>query len=441
MENQRGPTSPGIAPNQTHSPWHHSPAYIFLIALLLRLAVITIGHTYRITPRGDHFQFGWEMGRIARSLALGQGFGSPTDLPSGPSAWAPPVYPYILAGVFKAFGIYSYASAWVILAFNSIFGALTCITIHKIGERIYDAKIARAAAWTWALFPYMIYWSVRVVWETSLSTFLLTLALLLTLRMADVPPRTRAWAGFGLLWGGIALINTALLSMLPFLLLWLLYRSHQRLRLFAGMCVCSLVIPATISPWLARNYSAFGKFIFIRDNLPLELEVANNQASDGLWTRHEHPGNDPQSMRRFEELGELRFMEEKQQEFRQFVREHPGQFAGFTLKRALYFWIGTPQNATFGGHNFVPLRHLSFFVPSTLAFIGLWLSWRKRKFGMFLFACFLIVYPLPYYLVNPFPRYKHPIEPVMLLLIVYAIWEIAVNRKNSSRHLSFRQAA
>ena len=40
---------------------------------------------------------------------LGQGFSSPTDLPTGPSAWAPPVYPYILAGVFKLFGIYSNA--------------------------------------------------------------------------------------------------------------------------------------------------------------------------------------------------------------------------------------------------------------------------------------------------------------------------------------------
>jgi hypothetical protein len=30
---------------------------------------------------------------------------------------------------------------------------------------------------------------------------------------------------------------------------------------------------------------------------------------------------------------------------------------------------------------------------------------------------------LPYYLVNPFPRYKAPIEPEMILLIVYLLWE------------------
>src|SRR5438105_11171220 len=107
-------------------PFVRSVWFIVLVAFALRLAVITVGHTYKITPRRDHFQFGWEMGRLARSIATGQGFSSPTDLPSGPSAWAPPLYPYILAGVFKLFGIYSNASGWIILALNSIFAALTC---------------------------------------------------------------------------------------------------------------------------------------------------------------------------------------------------------------------------------------------------------------------------------------------------------------------------
>jgi hypothetical protein len=271
-----------------------------------------------------------------------------------------------------------------------------------------------------------------VVWEASLSAYLLSLALLFTLRIADTIPQTRTWMRYGALWGVIALTNTALISMLPFFLLWLLYRSQQRMRHFAGMCLSGLVILAVISPWLARNYSAFGKFVFIRDNLPLEMHVANNENSNGLWTRSEHPGNDPEAMHHFQELGEMRFMEEKQQQFRQFVREHPAQFVNFTLKRALYFWIGTPQNADLGGHDFLPARHLGFFLASALAFAGLWWTWRDQKFATFLFACLLIIYPLPYYLVNPFPRYKHPIEPEMILLIVFAIWKLIVAKQKQS---------
>jgi 4-amino-4-deoxy-L-arabinose transferase-like glycosyltransferase len=401
----------------------HSLLFIVLIALLLRLAVVTIGHTYRITPRRDHFQFGWEMGRVARSIASGHGFSSPTDLPSGPSAWAPPVYPYILAGIFKLFGVYSLASAWVILAFNSLFGALTCITLYRIAERMYGVSVARAAAWTWAIFPYAIYWPVRVVWETSLSAFLLSLALLLTLRMADGPPRPRAWILFGLLWGVITLTNPALLVVLPFFLGWLLYRLPQRSRQLVGAAVCVVTAALVVSPWLVRNYRVFGKFVFIRDNLPLEMHMANNDRFTGLWTRSEHPGNNPEAMRRFQELGEMRFMEEKQQEVSQFVREHSWQFVRFTLERALYFWIGTPQATIVGGYDLIVFRHTTFFLGGALAIAGLWLTIRNKKPGAFLLACLLIFYPLPYYLVNPFPRYRHPIEPEMLLLIVYLFWE------------------
>src|SRR5437879_10103797 len=165
------------------------------------------------------------MGRLARSIAQGQGFSSPTDLNSGPSAWTAPVYPYVLAGVFKIFGIYTPASAWVILAFNSVFAALTCWTLYLIADRIYEPGVARAVAWPWAVFPYLIYWPVRVVWEASFTTFLLSLALLLAVRMADADvPRRLDWLCFGLLWGLIALPNTPVVTLLPFSLAWLLYQ-------------------------------------------------------------------------------------------------------------------------------------------------------------------------------------------------------------------------
>src|SRR5882672_10041419 len=147
-EETDSPAAKNSAHNVQRRSWTHSIFFIILIAFVLRLAVITIGHTYRITPRRDHFQFGWEMGRLARSIALGQGFSSPTDLPTGPSAWAPPVYPYILAGVFRLFGIYSPLSAWVILTCNSLFSALTCLTLYRIADKIYGNAVARTTAWT-----------------------------------------------------------------------------------------------------------------------------------------------------------------------------------------------------------------------------------------------------------------------------------------------------
>jgi 4-amino-4-deoxy-L-arabinose transferase-like glycosyltransferase len=423
------PSPQGSSPQRSSAQrsWSHSLLVIVLTALLLRLAVITIGHTYRITPRRDHFQFGWEMGRLARAIATGQGFSSPTDLPTGPSAWAPPLYPYILAADFRLLGVYSPASAWAILAFNSLFASLTCITIYKIGCRIYGASVARASAWIWALLPYAIYWPTRVVWETSLSAFLLSLALLLTLRLGEQRARPGAWISLGLLWGILALTNTAVLSMLPISMIWLLSpRSGEARRIrsqYLGVALCLLTTCLLASTWVIRNYEVFGKFIFIRDNLALEMHQANNDQSQGLWTRTEHPGNDPQAMQRFHELGEISYMQEKHEQVQQFIHENPGRFARFTAARAWYFWAAPPQATIVNGYDLRVARHAQFLLAALFAFAGLWLTIRNRKPGWFLLACFLLVYPLPYYLVNPFVRYKHAIEPEMVLLIVYLFAE------------------
>lgn len=409
----------------------HSILFIVAVAFLLRLAVITIGHTYRITPRRDHFQFGWETGRLARSIAEGHGFSSPTDLDSGPSAWTAPVYPYILAAVFKVWGIYTPASAWVILAFNSLFGALTCWTLYLIGGRIFGAWTARVTAWTWAAFPYLLYWSVRVVWETSLTTFLLTLALWLTIRLTDADARRRRWLRLGLLWGLILLSNTSIAILLPFSLLWVIARVANTRRALADATLCVAIMLVCVAPWVARNYHVFGRFVFIRDNLALELYEANNDHSGGLWTRSEHPGNDPAAMRRMQELGEIGFMDEKKRQFETFIREHPKDFVRFTMERVGYFWAAPPQATIVAGYDLWVARHVEFLLGAAFAFAGLILTFRRKNSYAWLLAPFLLIYPLPFYIVNPLPRYKHPIEPVMLLLIVYVFSEARGIQVNS----------
>ncbi len=413
----------------------HSTAFIVIVALLLRLAVITIGHTYRFTPRQEHFQFGWEMGRIARSIAQGHGYASPLlGAATGPTAWAPPVYPYILAGVFKLFGVYTAASAWIILAINSIFSALTCLTVYRIGARLMGTTPARWAAWTWALFPYEVYWPSRVVWETCLSAFLLSLALLLALCLDDPDPGERSlraapaeaklqnWLGFGLLWGVIALTNTTMMSFLPFSLLWIWWRTKRRGVTMVNATAAMLVCAAVIAPWLVRNQRTFGHVFFIRDNLGLEMQVANNDVSKGFWGRSEHPSNDPAQLRRYLELGELGYMQEKQQQANDWIRAHPLTFVYFATRRAVYFWIGKPQDTQLGNLNMVPARHIAFGLSAIGAFAGLFLAWRNRIHGTFLFAALVLVFPLPYCLAHPAPRYRNAIEPEIVLLIVYALY-------------------
>jgi len=84
-----------------------SPFWIGTIAFFLRVCWIVLGHTYRFKSTDDNFGFGWEMGRIGAALATGHGFSNPFGPATGPTAWEPPLYPYLTAGVFLIFGTYS----------------------------------------------------------------------------------------------------------------------------------------------------------------------------------------------------------------------------------------------------------------------------------------------------------------------------------------------
>src|SRR5262249_49381586 len=153
-------------------------------------------------------------------------------------------------------------SGFVILAINSIFSAATCVTIYRIGEQTLGRATAIISAWTWAALPYAIYWPTHHVWETSLSAFLLTAALLLTLQLTRTPG-WGVWISYGLLWGLIALTNAALLSFLGVSILWLLAREHSaRMALISRSIVAVVSSLLVVSPWIIRNYHVFGQFVF-----------------------------------------------------------------------------------------------------------------------------------------------------------------------------------
>src|SRR5215510_9042505 len=120
-ESARGSLHQSGGPSSALVRTLRNPIFIAVIALVLRLAVMTGEHTYKSSPGQENL--GWETGSIAYSVATGQGFSSPFHGNTGPTAWVAPLYPYLVAGVFKVFGIYSSLSIWMLLALNSLFSA------------------------------------------------------------------------------------------------------------------------------------------------------------------------------------------------------------------------------------------------------------------------------------------------------------------------------
>src|ERR1700675_3307768 len=130
-------------------PFLSSPWTMVIVALALRLMVMVFAYTIQLDPSQDHWVFGWETGRVARSIATGHGFSSPYSEPTGPTALIPPVYTCLLAGVFKIFGVYTTASALVILTLNNLFSSLTCVPVYLIARRIFGIRTAAWAGWMW----------------------------------------------------------------------------------------------------------------------------------------------------------------------------------------------------------------------------------------------------------------------------------------------------
>jgi len=417
-----------VQPSTANTKWRNwwskartSFLWMVVVGFALRFGYIVIDHTYKFRTQDNNFSFGFEMGRIGRAIATGQGFADPFEGHTGPTAWEPPLYPYLIAGVFKIAGVYSAASALVLLSLNSLFSALTCIPLFLIARRCFNEKVAVGTAWLWALLPSVMYWCTRWVWETSLAALILAVIFWLTLQLEEVQG-TKPWIAFGLLWGVAALTNTSLLSFLPVSGLWAWYRRRKLEKpSLTGVALASLFFIASIAPWLVRNYETFDRFIFIRSNFGAELRLGNGPFADGVWMQWLHPSQNIVELRRYQQLGELEYVATRKREAMDFIRASYPRFTWLSVKRFIYYWGGLPRSSAIPA--LAPFKNSLFLSSSVLALSGLARALRKRKHGASLFLWLLLTYPTIYYFVFPHPRYRHPIEPELGILIVYIFTE------------------
>jgi hypothetical protein len=242
----------------------------------------------------------------------------------------------------------------------------------------------------------------------------------------------KPWLQFGLLWGVGALINTALLSFLPVSGMWVWYhRAKLGKRSLGGVILASVMFAACIAPWLVRNHRTFGQFVFIRSNFGAELRLGNGPGADGTWMDYLHPTKNVFEMRRYRELGELAYVAERKGEAMAYIRKDYPRFAGLSLKRFIYYWGGLPKASENPVLAF--FRNSLFLASSVLAFWGVGRCLRKHKPGAWLFLWLILSYPVVYYFVFPHPRYRHPIEPELGILIVYLISEAGAKDRFAPR--------
>jgi hypothetical protein len=365
-----------------------------------------------------------EAGNIAFSLSQGHGFSNLFRRDTGPTAWLAPVYPFLLSLIFRTYGAFTFRSFLAAAIWNALFSAAVTFPLYSIACRISRRTVAIASAWLWVFLPSGILMPFEWIWDTSLSVLLATTLVWMTLLVFE-SSKTKLWLTYALLWSFALLANPSLGIALPFLLLWAAVRSNQSTRLswrvplrtFALILLCCL-------PWTVRNYSSFHRVVPLRSSFPFELWIGNNDIFD------EHAVGGIQRITRYEEtrkyaqLGENAYLDEKWNLARSFIQQKPALFLRLTGRKIIATWAGTehPLDEFLRTDSLLARIVIICNLLLTLGAIGgvLLLARTKNPFA-YPIAIFPALYPFIYYVTHTSLRYRHPIDPLLLFLTVFAV--------------------
>jgi hypothetical protein len=414
------------------------PVFIVCFAFALRVVIVYLEWHYAKNPSRDNLPYGYELGKVARSIALGRGFSSPLRLyETGPTIWFTPIYPYLVAGIFKLWGIYSFLSKIIIQISNCAFAALTIIPIHAIAKRAFGNGTATGAAWTWVFFPTALYFPIMWVWDTALAALFFSLIFWATLALRG-KRNVLPWLGYGALWAVGGLINPSILSLFPFFLGWLVWEARKESAPWAKhVTLALLVFTIGLVPWTIRNYRVFGKFIVLRSNFGLELWLGNNPNVTDTWTPWTHPNDNLEEAQKYRRMGEIDYMAEKQHEAFAFMRTHPRDTIYIMFRRFVNNWLVVVDSPVDTWLH-VPLYAKALLavngMVSLLSFLGALYAYRARNADAFPFAMVLLIFPLVFYLTHASLRYRFPIDPIMMVLAAGAVTHLlSLARSRSPR--------
>jgi Dolichyl-phosphate-mannose-protein mannosyltransferase len=403
----------------------NSIAFITCFAFALRMLIFYLSSRTDLAPVKPNLPFGYELGRVARAIAAGEGFSSPLRMvDTGPTVWFTPIFPYLVAGIFKIWGIYSVMSEIVIQTLNCAFAALTVIPIFGIARRTFGKASAIGAAWVWVFLPTALYFPILWIWDTALIGLFFALIFWATL----VIPEKRGllpWAGYGALWVTGVLINPSILSLFPFFLAWLIWKARKAGVSWAKpLAVALLLFTIGLVPWTVRNYRVFGKFIVLRSNFGLELWLGNNPNVTDTMSNWAHPNDNPAEAQKYARMGEIAYMADKEHEAFAFMRTHPVDTLNFMFRRFVENWLGitdSPTDLWATGNIKVQAFMVLNSLLSLLCLLGALYAHRAHLPESPLYAMVLLIFPLVFYMTHSSLRYRFPIDPIIVVLAVSAV--------------------
>lgn len=367
---------------------------------------------------------GYESLQLACSLAQKGTFSDPFQvMPTGPSAFLAPPYPAFIALLMNWFrGSHAaLAVEWADIIVIGIHLAFLPFLARRFNLG-FSAGVVVAAVFLLAKIPPF------VMWESFYSALLASVLSWLMYDIVAGRPSTAKVILTAFLWGGILWMAPVPLLVLLAWLAWVFIATKLPRKQKLALLILPFLI---ISPWVVRNYRVFDHFIFMRDNLGLELAVSNNSCAGFSFKMNEftgcfeanHPNKSELEAKKVRDLGEYEYNQVRLHEAVDWIKSNPRRFLSLTEQRVTAFWFPSPTGNPFDATD-VPLGFLLGWLMVLLSLPGLWVMWRKNRQATAVVLLWLLLFPPIYYVVQFDLRFRNPILWAMFLPAGFFISEL-----------------
>jgi 4-amino-4-deoxy-L-arabinose transferase-like glycosyltransferase/Flp pilus assembly protein TadD len=359
-----------------------------------------------------------------------------------------PLYPYFLAMIYKIFGqnISTVQGIQIALSTGTVW------LIYRIGESLFNRKVAILSAVFCAIYGPFIFYSILIL-KVTLSLFFSCLFILVLLWSCDSSKNSVIFAGGILLGINIALRGNYLL-LYPATALWILFafpkiKAGKRfINLFIftfGMTIC--VFPMTL-----RNYILSGDLVVTSYQAGANFYIGNNPDAKGNYTIlgfvRANPEFEETDFRKRAEILEGRPLKPSEvsrfwfKRTLNFITDYPEKFIQLLGTKSFLFFNNyeIPDNYDYQFlKTLTPALNvgiLSFGIVVLAATLGIMLFlWTGPKF--YLIYGFIITYAASVILFFVTSRYRIPIAPILLPFAAMFVLEGVQQIRNSNqKHLT-----
>ena len=319
-----------------------------------------MGLAYYYNYWADPSPFGYEYGNIATSLSTGQGFSNPFGVESGPTAWMPPFYVYLLSSVFLVFGVKSMASMWVILFLEAVALTFTCYMLVKIAEETPYVKCKYLIILTF-LLPLMmsqrgLFMGLHDMWLMVFSSVFIVFTIVRFIKEPEelslfqlsivaffLPLLSPSLSlGFAVAVATYAFITAVKIARTPNK--ELSFASFNTSKILRYSVLTGVVFLISMGSWTMRNFNEFGKFIPVKSNFWYDFYQANYIDADGVVSSSTfmtaHPLGNTEVLKNYSEKGEVEFINEYERKTRYMMSKSKGIYfekMANRLKNAIIF--------------------------------------------------------------------------------------------------------